>query len=60
MSVSDIERDEEHSMSKVYHTGVTLTGGRPGIRPPNAWRCDDLIDAGLHITVTSLLVMEGC
>jgi hypothetical protein len=47
-------------MSKVYHTGVALTGGRPVARRPIAPLYGGPIDAGLHGTITPLFVTEGC
>ena len=46
-------------MSRVYHTGVALTGGLPVALRPIALKCDDPADAGLHVTITSLLFTEG-
>jgi hypothetical protein len=47
-------------MSRVYHTGVALTGGRLLARRPIALLRGDAIDAGLHVTITPILVTEGC
>jgi hypothetical protein len=50
---------KEHIMSRVYHTGVALTGGRPVARRPIAPLRDDPVDAGSPVTFTPLFVAEG-
>jgi hypothetical protein len=60
MSVSDINREKEHSMFRVYHSGVALTGGRPTTLRPIAPLRGDPVDAALHVTITHLAASEGC
>jgi hypothetical protein len=46
-------------MSRVYHTGVALTGGQPVARRSITSLYGDPVDAGLHVTITPTLCTEG-
>jgi hypothetical protein len=46
-------------MSRVYHSGIVLTGGWTVARRPIAPLGGDPADAGSPVTITPLFVAEG-